>query len=405
MRGEESARDKKYIRSERANLFEPNDYITMVVTFSGKLTQNEAAQAVKQAYANNEASMSKIVLKADGSAYYEKLLESGCKVFFDSRNWREILKENEKCPFDLKNGELIRTFIIKEEQGMTLLLMAHHLAGDGMSMLYFIEDILLALNRKELAYKPMILLNREYLRKKARLPFAITLLVQKANRSWKKHGKIFTWEDYEAIHHTYWDSHSSEIMVQSYDLNELKADCPEGVTLNSYLTAILLQKFPEDRTVGIPVSVREHNHSMSNQTSGVAIKYRYNKKLTLAENAVQIQKRSKRQLKNKTTKYFVLLLMEQLDSTLIDAVLMHTHGCYQNLLAQRMSEILGYNGNGGRDLGISNLMKIQIPKEHQNFRIEDILFLPPKVSYTKQVIGIATYGETLYMIHHKMNEI
>ena len=142
MRGEESARDKKYIRSERANLFEPNDYITMVVTFSGKLTQNEAAQAVKQAYANNEASMSKIVLKEDGSAYYEKLLESGCKVFFDSRNWREILKENEKCPFDLKNGELIRTFIIKEEQGMTLLLMAHHLAGDGMSMLYFIEDIL-----------------------------------------------------------------------------------------------------------------------------------------------------------------------------------------------------------------------------------------------------------------------
>lgn len=404
MRGKETANVKKYIRSERPNLFEPNDYISMVVTLSGTISQEEMEQAVRKAYANNEATSSKIVLEADGSAYYESLEESGCKVFFDSRNCWEILKENEKCPFDLKNGELIRAFIIEEEQGMTMLLMAHHLAGDGMSMLYFIEDILLALNGKELTYKPMILLNREYLRKKARLPFAITLFVKKANRSWKKQGKIFTWEDYEAIHHTYWESHSSEIMVQSYNLNELKKDCPKGVTLNSYLIAILLRKFPESRAIGIPVSVRDGNYSMSNQTSGVAVKHRYNTRFSLVENTVQIQKKIKRQLGNKNIKYFVLLLMEQLAPTLIDAVLMHTHSYYQNALVEKMSEILGYTGENGRDLGITNLMKVQFSGKYQKFQITDILFIPPKVSYTKQVVGIVTFGEMLHIVYHNMKE-
>lgn len=404
MRGQEIAKAEKYIRSERPNLFEPNDYISMVVTLSGKASREEAEQAVRKAYANNEATMSKIVLEPDGTAYYESLDESGCKVLFDSRNWQEILKESEKQPFDLKNGELIRTFILSGGQTITLLLMAHHLAGDGMAMLYFIEDIMQALDGKELTYKPLLLINRAYLRKRARLPFLVNFLVKKANRSWRKKGTVFTWEDYETVHHNYWEKNSSEIIIHSHKADELKAACPAGVTLNSYLTAMLLQEFPESRVIGIPVSIREQNCSMSNQTSGVAVKYSYDTRRSLAANAAQIQKKIKRQLENNAVTYFVLLLMEQLAPTLIDGVLMHTHGCYQNTLVQRMSEILGYTGKKGRDLGITNLMKIQLSKEYQSFRIADILFIPPKVSYTKQVVGIATFGDMLHMVHHKMKE-
>ncbi len=38
--------NKNYISSERPNLFEPNVYISMVVTFSGAVPEKELEQAV-----------------------------------------------------------------------------------------------------------------------------------------------------------------------------------------------------------------------------------------------------------------------------------------------------------------------------------------------------------------------
>lgn len=74
---------KKYIRSERANLFEPNVYISMIAKLSGNLFDAEIEQAVYAAYEANEATMSKIVLEPDGNARYEKRETSGCTFFTD----------------------------------------------------------------------------------------------------------------------------------------------------------------------------------------------------------------------------------------------------------------------------------------------------------------------------------
>ena len=63
---------------------------------------------------------------------------------------------------------------------------------------------------------------------------------------------------------------------------------------------------------------------------------------------------------------------------------------------------MGYIGDGGRDLGITNLNKIDIPNRCDKLIVEDILFIPPKVSYTKNVIGISTYNHRLTVCYHKM---
>ena len=68
---------KKYIRSERANLFEPNVYIGMVVKLSGSPETEDIRRAVEEAYRANEATMSKIVLAPNGDAWYEKMERTG----------------------------------------------------------------------------------------------------------------------------------------------------------------------------------------------------------------------------------------------------------------------------------------------------------------------------------------
>ena len=393
---------KKYIRTERANLFEPNVYISMVVKISGMVSKEAVREAVEKAYEANEATMSRIVMEDGGDAYYEKMESSGCKFFFDSRSFITIIKESEKNPFAIQKGELVRTYLTIENQEMVLLIHAHHLVGDGKSILILVKDVMDGLSGKQPEYKPMFLIDQRFLRKKAKLRLGIRLVLKKVNRKWEKVGKAFTWEDYYDVHKRYWESHSSEIEVKTYSANELKKNCKNGATLNSYLITDFLRKTTESKVVGIPVNIREEDNGMSNQTSGISIKCQYQTDKSFEENLSIIHKEIYKMIRNVNMKYFILLFMGQLNPSLVDSILLQTHGCYQNKLSKKMAGIMGYIGKEGRDLGVTNLTRINIPNDYGSFRIEDILFIPPKVSYTRNVVGVCTYGDNLTVCHHKM---
>lgn len=81
---------KKYIISERPNLFEPNVYISMVVEIEGNVSSEMVGNAVATAYLANESTMSKIVLEENGNDYYKKEEISGCKVFFDNLTGKKL---------------------------------------------------------------------------------------------------------------------------------------------------------------------------------------------------------------------------------------------------------------------------------------------------------------------------
>ena len=258
------------------------------------------------------------------------------------------------------------------------------------------------LSGKQPEYKPMFLIDQRFLRKKAKLRLGIRLALKNVNRKWEKVGKAFTWEDYYDVHKRYWESHSSEIEVKTYSANELKKKCKNGATLNSYLITDFLRKTTESKVVGIPVNIREEDNGMSNQTSGISIKCQYQTDKSFEENLSIIHKEIYKMIRNVNMKYFILLFMGQLNPSLVDSILLQTHGCYQNKLSKKMAGIMGYIGKEGRDLGVTNLTRIDIPNDYGSFRIEDILFIPPKVSYTKNIVGVCTFGDKLTVCHHKM---
>lgn len=148
------------IVTERPNLFEPNVYITVCAEIAGKVCPDKLSAAVKQAFEANEA-MSKIVLE-HGFAYYEKMSVSNCKIEInnENKNWMELVNQNEKIPFAIDKGELIKAFIIPSEDKTQIIIMAHHLVGDGKSIIYFVKDIMNALSDIPLTYKPLTLLER-----------------------------------------------------------------------------------------------------------------------------------------------------------------------------------------------------------------------------------------------------
>lgn len=395
---------KKYISSERPNLFEPNVYISMVVKIEGNVTAEMMTEAIRAAYNANESTMSKVVLCANGDAYYEKHEKSGCNVIIDSRNPKDIINDSVKKPFDIKDGELVRTFIKPEKNRITLIIHAHHLVGDGKSIVVLVNDILDSLDGKNLKFKPMVLIDSDYLSKRAKLPIRVKMFIKFINRKWSKTGRAFDWDKYYEIHRKYWNTYSSDFELVTYSVSELKNRCASGTTLNDLLITEMLKNNPESRTVGIPASIREDNNSMSNQTSGIAVKYQYNNRKTFEENLTQVHKRIYKKLNNINSRYFVLLFITKLCPTLIDSVLLNVYGCYSNPLSEKMADIMSYTYTDkySRDIGVTNLTRIDIRDDYDNFKVSDIIFIPPKISYSKEVVGIGTYGDKLTVCWHKV---
>ncbi len=388
------------ILTERPNLFEPNVIISMCVELSGKICPQKLTAAVRKAYTANEAAMSKIVLK-HGTACYERLPFTGCRTAVSDKGWLELVRENEKIPFAINEGELIRTFVIPTETETQILIMAHHLAGDGKSILYFIKDIMNALVGTPLSYKPLTLLTRHSFFRTT-LPLPAECYVRYCNRKWNH--DVFTWQDYYRLHNEYWKNTSSDITYQTLSVSETGQIIREagqvGCSVNSYLVTLFLQKYQRKCEVGIPVSIREKdNEAMSNLTSGISIHYRYDRKKAFMENAMRVHKKIQKKLRQRKT--FVLQFLAALPPTLIDAVLLSTHHCFRNRFAQQTARVMKYTGKT-RDLGITNLTVLDIPILYGDYKIENIIFVPPAVSYSQNIIGILTVNGKMTISFHGM---
>lgn len=396
---------KKYITSEIAELFEPNVYINFVVTLKGNISKNELADAIKNAFNNNESTMSKIVMEPSGKAYYEKMPETECKIFFDNRDWREIVSESEKKPFEINKGELIRAFIIDNTDSLILLIQAHHLVGDGMSIVCFLNDIFDSLDGKTLDYKPLVLINNEYLEDKIKLKFYIRRFIKKINRLWEKSGREISWDDYYAVHNAYWKKNTSYFEFEQYDVKKIKSECSGIATINSYIIAKFLKDNPSLSTIGIPISVRENNKSMSNQTSGITVNYKYNTNKSFEYNLRKLHSNIRKVLDNNYLKYFVLSFETKVNPAIVSGLIMQKYGVYDSKLTKELMPLMGYSGKRYSDIGVTNLKNIEVKEKYNNFSVEDILFIPPKVSYSERVVGISTFRNKLTVCKHKIKNM
>jgi len=398
---------KKEILTERTNLFEPNDYIFFCVELFGNFTADMLKEAVQKAFEANESTMSKIVLTDSGNAFYERIPESGCKVEIiedTNRNLWDIARKNEKQPFDLEKGELMRCFIIPDNNGFSLLIMSHHLAGDGKSICFFIEDIMCALSGKELEFKPLVLLTKDNIPNESKLSLIAELFTKYCKRKWNKMQiPVFGWEDYYKLHESYWRNTGSLFLHKTLSEKETKCVIANakkiGVSVNSYIITAFLCADKNIRDTGIPVSVRESgNRSMSNLTSGINAEYSYSDNLSFSDNARKLHSIIMGKLKK--YRLFVLQFLSKMPATLIDSVLLYIYGLFDVPLTRITADIMGYTNAKKRGLGVTNLTVIDIPTVYENAEIKGLVFMPPNVSYSNNIIGVSTFDGNMTLTYH-----
>lgn len=392
---------KYKIETERADLFDVNMIITMHVELKKIPPFDQLKQAFDKACKCHEVLTSKIVIEESGQAFYVDNDFVGSSFSQSDLSLQELIKENERQRFKIEKGEFIRAFTSPEG----LVFMMHHLGGDGKSLLYFIETFMKCLAGESCAFIPFKNLTLKELPKDSGLPFLFKLLAKNWNKKWNKSKRVFTFEDMDKEYQQFWKNHETKIEIKRYEKDRLegllKKAKETGVSLTSYLITDLIENSRKKKDIGLAVDGRpDKNRAMGNQATGIAINYKYKKKLSFEENAKKVQRLMKEKLSNDRNRFVILQFMGQLEATLIDTMNLEHADYFHSKLTSRVAELLGY-GKKTKDLSITNLTRVDIPLEYGDNRIKEIVFIPPVVSYGKNIIGIVTCGNVMTIARHE----
>ena len=92
--------------------------------------------------------------------------------------------------------------------------------------------------------------------------------------------------------------------------------------------------------------------------------------------------------------------MKEFDPTLVDAVNLEFAGYFHSRTSAKLAKLLGY-GESTKDLSITNLTRLDIPTAYGFFTLTDLIFVPPVISYGKNIVGMVTAdGHLNTTFHH-----
>ncbi len=414
------------ILKERTHLFAPNINvaISLDIIRSGKekeaglstdpleasLPDFRLEAAITEAMKANEILNCRIVLSGSGDAFYETMENPVISIHPVEDNFEEVVCRQQKIVFDLEHGELIRFFIKRIPGGSRMYMIAHHLAGDGLSMAHLVDDILRALSGEKLTFKPVELFSLDSLPKDSQLSGLMRFMMGRLNKKWRKTGKVFSFDDYRRMFSQYWEMRDAEIFTKQISREKMDSILSEikknHITFNSVLTTAVLQAMAQKVTpaiereavqeaqhraeqgtkqgtaqeteqgaqtagqckhrarqavdVGMAVDIRQNGYAgMGNFTSGISIQYAYDSTKDFWLNAQKVHALIYTKLDSNVKKYFLNQFMGALDPTLIDSAYFSAFDRYENKTAKTIARMFGYNGHP-KGISMTNLAKIPV---------------------------------------------
>lgn len=401
---------KQIIRKERVYLFAPSTCVATVVTIKKANIHTSDLEALKKAIQiavdKNEILHSNISIEKDGSAFYKTEVSDmpiNVSITVSNSGWEQIVSEQTKIRFSIENGETIRFYLLPDENTIQLLILSHHLVGDGLSISYLVEDIMNALIGREIPFRPIQLLTNPGNHPKA-VPFITRFMLRGLNKSWKKSEVLFSFADSQRIFNQYWKEHRIHVcseVIEENALNGLLDFCKQNnVTLNSLLLTVLFQVQPENTDIGVSVNLRDadHIHTMGNYATAVTANSLQRKDICFTDQVKNVHQQFYRCLDNEKKKYFLMQFMDEISDTLIDASFFSVYDNFDNRFAGMASKMFGYQHHP-EGVGFSNLTRVPIASQYGDYQLWNYGCVPPLFSNLKRMFGASTISNRLTLTY------
>ena len=424
------------LNTERFHLRSPDRNICMKVDIEGEISGDQLYAAIERLGIIHPLLRSSIDVEDNGKAYYVpgsveiitprwvdtdinpvNSKESSNKrnnieyIDEDKNDWQSIFSKYDGRIFDMINGPLIRFIMIHSKGMATLIIIGHHLLGDGMAFVYLIKDLMSIMGYTDLDISekmPPLIKKESHMPKNTRLSLPSKLLVNYINKKWAEEKRVFSDSEYHNMFENYREEYKPSLRmlhIDSYSMLKFKNKCREHkVTVNDAVTAAFLYalqvNIPEHMNkkdnISVAVNVRNEltkkpEEVMGNFASAVSAKCAYDKDKDLWYNAINIKKKLNAKLKKPYNRMVLLQFLHKLDKSILDAVYFYEFTDYDSKLVANVAKILGVDRQN-RGLGISNLMKLNIPVEYGKYKIKDIAFICPNEPANDITVGVVTFN-------------
>lgn len=426
---------KERLERERIYLCSPYAVSVTRVEIEGVLFIEKLREAVACAVRRNELLNVRVVLEENGEAYYET------QVFDDNPNetikicediyWKDLVREQEQLAFDLDHGELVRFFLLQNEEKQELVVMAHRLLGDGASIAFLIEDIMRGLTGQAVLAKPY---KRQRLEDEKKRSFFDKMKEKHIRSSWQKEGTVFCQEEYDRLQEEFRRKNTSYVSYETFYTPALLKIASfakkENVSIGTaVLTAFAkasrelrhvqaeetteeklrrrnekadrkeLQKQLQPEPLFLEISSSREYKGIGEYAVTKSERYLYEEELSFAENAKRLENIIKQAESGKEAK-----LLARFPGSMTDSIFFELSGLYVNPDTEWLIRELDYE-NRTAGIAATNLAKVPIPVKYKSLTLKNYVYVPPLHQGARRALGIAVLGNVMNIcLHVKRDE-
>ncbi len=385
-----------YIGKERLYYMSPAANIVMEAELAAQVSAEALASAISRA-AHRQASLcSRAVLNNNGEAELVPCEPAPVQVTqFEGAQELELLRSREaQTPLEPENALWMRHSLGTVDGKTIWLLSMHHVAADGLSVLYFIRDTLLALKDENLCWQtePFMLCDPSKLGGKSPLP--LRLLVGGIARGWEKEKRLFTPHDRQRVTQGYWSGRelcAVSRAIEGAELERVLSLCrANGVTLTAAICATMLDADGKASEAALAVSIRPKGfEGAANWATGITVK-RGKQQKPLFEAAAEFKRGMDEKLGSEAKRNYLLKFLDLIPPTLMDASYFSVFDGLQSKPAAAIAGLLGYTRDP-KGLSMTNLLRAPIDEAD----VKSIRFYPPLMPNIRRLVGMATVGSRL----------
>jgi NRPS condensation-like uncharacterized protein len=293
---------------ERFMAHSPYSVVTMVARVKGEITERMVRDAVAKVQRRHPHLRVRVVGDERGDLWFTSDGAEEIPVEVVPResddHWISLVQESCRIPFEFDVRPAIRFVLVRSPATSELIILCHHVIGDGLSLAYLARDLMVHLGdpaqQVEVLPDP-VPIDRDHLPEGVSLNPIVRFFVNRINERWKRERVSFDQEDYENLARAYWATFRHEMLSIELDKAETGAlidRCREnGVTVNSALTAafagaqaVLQGAKAHHPSIGVAGSLRDHLPAPAGEVMGcyagaVILKHRHDGGAGFWENA------------------------------------------------------------------------------------------------------------------------
>lgn len=404
--------EKIKILTERLFLRSPNINVCFRMVIARAIDQNRVNYLVNNLYKRHPLLNCSIKIDDNHEAWLVE--NSGCVEFEyyrseDMKDWKDWYKTKDGVPFDFLHGPLAKFCAISDNNETQIIVLGHHIIGDGIGYLNLAKDILLALDDKFEAVPQIPPANNKF-KKGKKLGFLSRLYAKKLNAEWVKYRRSFSENDYCVFFEQYRNKFIPEIYTNSvdkYGMERIIEKCKaNNLTVNEIITSAfaiamieLLNNYPDKQIrIGVAANTRnelitEPYYCMGNYVTGISVNVTCIPERDFIANAQDISKNIRKDLKNSKTRHLIVNFLNVFDADLVESIMFAAYGNYQLPISKKIGELIG-EGTEKKGLGISNLGKHKFDN-YQTIKLLDMQFIGPVFPANLLSVSIITINSKL----------